>query len=137
MYEKFVENQVFIGMPFADEMKNIQKVIEEGCRSNNLEPKIVNNGLVGSNTIIDEIKELIEESEFLIIDLTLENPNVYYELGYADGAGNEGKDILLIAKKGCDLKFDIRQRRVNFYDDAYDLQEKLKDILPLFIKEGR
>lgn len=137
MYEDFEKNQVFLGMPFADEMKSIREVLENGCRAHGLCPKIVDNGLVGSNTIIDEIKELIEKSEFIIIDLTLENPNVYYELGYADGAGNEGKDILLIAKKGTVLKFDISHRRVHFYDDAYNLQEKLKEILPAFIERGR
>jgi len=136
MYEDFVKNQVFIGMPFDESMHDIQKAIKEGCINNNLQPKIVNNG-VSSTTIIDEIKKLIEESEFLIIDLSLENPNVYYELGYADGIGNEGKDILLLAKKGTTLKFDIQHRRVQFYKDAFDLQEKLKDILPQFIEEGR
>ena len=136
MYEEYEENQIFIGMPFDESMKNIQKVIEVCCENNNLQPKIVSNS-ISSHTIIDVIKKLIENSEFIIIDLTMENPNVYYELGYADGAGNEGKDILLIAKKGTDLKFDIRHRTVNFYEDAFDLQEKLKEILPKFIKESR
>jgi len=136
MYEDFEKNQVFIGMPFDKSMKDIQKVIEHACEENALQSKIVNNG-ISSNSIIDEIKELIEQSEFLIIDLTLENPNVYYELGYADGVGNEGKDILLLAKEGTTLKFDIKHRRVHFYKDAYDLQNKLKNILPQLIKEGR
>jgi len=136
MYEDYITNQVFIGMPFDNSMKNIQEVIENECKSSGLNPKIVNNG-VNSNTIIDEIKQLIEQSEFLIIDLSLENPNVYYELGYADGVGNEGKDILLLAKEGTKLKFDIQHRRVNFYKDAYDLQKNIRKILPTFIKEGR
>jgi hypothetical protein len=136
MYEYFEKNQVFIGMPFDDSMKDIQRVIEESCKKNGLQAKIVSNG-INSNAIIDEIKKLIEESEFLIIDLTLENPNVYYELGYADGVGNEGADILLLAKEGTNLKFDIQHRRVHFYKDAYDLQNKLMDILPKFIQEGR
>ena len=136
MYEDCIENQVFIGMSFDNSMKNIQQVLETSCKDNNLIPKVVNNG-VGSHNIIDEIKKLIEDSEFLIIDLTLENPNVYYELGYADGVGNEGKDILLLAKKDTTLKFNIQPRRVNFYKDAFDLQEKLKEVLPQFIMEGR
>ena len=136
MYEDCIDNQVFIGMSFSDSMKDIQKVLEISCKDNSLIPKVVNNG-VGSHNIIDEIKKLIEDSEFLIIDLTLENPNVYYELGYADGVGNEGKDILLLAQEDTILKFDIQHRRVNFYKDAFDLQEKLKEILPQFVKEGR
>lgn len=136
MYEDFEKNQVFIGMPFDKSMRDIQKVIKDACKRNGLQAKIVNNG-ISSNTIIDEIKKLIEESEFLIIDLTLENPNVYYELGYADGVGNEGTDILLLAKEGTTLKFDIQHRRVHFYKDAYELQNKLTNILPQFIQEGR
>ena len=136
MYEEYVKNQVFIGMPFDKSMKDIQNVIEEACKKNDLQPKIVSDG-IGSNTIIDEIKSLIEDSEFLIIDLSLENPNVYYELGYADGVGNEGCDVLLLARENTTLRFDIQHRRVHFYKDAYDLQEKLKEILPRFIEEGR
>ena len=136
MYEDFVKNQVFIGMPFNKSMADVQQVIEKSCNDYRLEPKIVNHG-VNSNSIIDEIKELIEKSEFLIIDLSLENPNVYYELGYADGVGNEGKDVLLLAREGTDLRFDIKYRRVHFYKDTYNLQEKLKEILPQFIQEGR
>ena len=136
MYEDFVKNQVFIGISFDKSMSNVRKVIEESCRECGLEPKVVDDG-IGANTIIDDIKELIETSEFLIIDLTLENPNVYYELGYADGVGNEGKDMLLLAREGTTLKFDIQHRRVHFYEEAYDLQNKLKEILPKFIEEGR
>ena len=78
MYEKYNENQVFIGIPFDESMENILEVIQEACKENRLDPKVVNQG-IGANSIIDEIKNLIEESEFLIIDLSLENPNVYYE----------------------------------------------------------
>ena len=123
-------------MPFDESMNDIKEVIKTSCIENGLIPKIVNEG-VSSNSIIDDIIKLIEESEFLIIDLSLENPNVYYELGYADGVGNEGNDLLLLAKEGTKLKFDISHRRVHDYKDAYDLQQKLKNILPRFIEEGR
>jgi len=136
MYEKYNENQVFIGIPFDESMENILEVIQEACKENRLDPKVVNQG-IGANSIIDEIKNLIEESEFLIIDLSLENPNVYYELGYADGVGNEGSDILILAKEGTNLKFNIQHRRVHFYKDAYDLSKRLKTILPKFITESR
>ena len=136
MYEEYIENQVFIGMPFDESMNDIKEVIKTSCIENGLIPKLVNEE-VSSNSIIDDIIKLIEESEFLIIDLSLENPNVYYELGYADGVGNEGNDLLLLAKEGTKLKFDISHRRVHDYKDAYDLQQKLKNILPRFIEEGR
>lgn len=135
MYEDFNENQVFLGMQFEG-MDDIYQVLKKTCEENSLKSVRVDE-LNNSNSIIDDVINLIEKSEFIIIDLTHNNPNVYYELGYADGAGNQPCDILLIAKKETKLHFDTSHRRVLFYDDAYDLQEKLKLKLPKFIEEGR
>jgi hypothetical protein len=63
--------------------------------------------IVGAKSIIADIKKQIEKAEFIICDLTNECPNVYYELGYAHGIGNRPLDILLIAKQGTALHFDI------------------------------
>jgi len=51
----------------------------------------------GSGFVIREIVDLTGRAEFIICNLTHEKPHVYYELGYAHGAGNEVMDILLIA----------------------------------------
>lgn len=135
MYEDFVENQVFIGMQFAL-MDDIYKVLKKSCEENGLNGVRVDE-LTNSNAIIDDIKDLIEKSEFIILDLSHPNPNVYYELGYADGVGNNGGDILLIAQKDTQLHFDVKHRRVLLYKDAFDLQEQLKVRLPQFKKDGR
>ena len=135
MYEDYKENQVFIGMQFKG-MDDIHSVLKLACENCGLYSVRVDEH-VNSNSIIDDIKEMIEQSEFIILDLTHENPNVYYELGYADGAGNEGSDILLIAKEGTKLHFDVIARRVSFYKDAFDLQEQLTVKLPQFRDGGR
>lgn len=136
MYEEFIRNQVFLGIPFNEEMKEAENVVRASGQNYGLDVKTVED-CVGGRPIIEDIVELIEKSEFLILDLTQENANVYYELGYADGVGNEGKDILLIAKEGTTLKFDVSHRRVLFYKNLKDLQKKLEKTLPVFIKEGR
>ena len=135
MYEKFVKNQVFLGMQFAL-MSDVYEVLKESCEDFGLKSVRVDE-LANANPIIKDIKTLIEKSEFLIIDLTHSNPNVYYELGYADGIGNKGKDILLLAQDKTDLHFDTQHRRTLFYKDASELREKLKAVLPKFIKDGR
>ena len=58
-----------------------------------------------SGLVIREITDHIERSEFIVCDLTNERPNVYYELGYAHGVGNEAMDILLIAREEKELFF--------------------------------
>lgn len=134
-YESFTKNQVFLGMQFYG-TEDIYQVLKKSCEEQSLKSVRVDE-LANANAIIDDIKQLIEESEFIILDLTHSNPNVYYELGYADGVGNEGVDILLIAKNDTKLHFDTQHRRVLLYKDAYDLQEKLKEALPKFINGGR
>jgi hypothetical protein len=86
---------------------------------------------VGSGFVIREITELIEDSEFIICDLTNERPNMYYELGYAHGVGNESSDILLVAKEGTNLHFDIAPLRVRYYRST----EHLRSVIASNLKE--
>ena len=72
-----------------------------------------------------------------ICDLTGERPNVYYELGYAHGVGNESSDILLIAKEGTNIHFDIASFRVNFYRSTEHLRTILNVNLKRMIEETR
>ena len=55
--------------------------------------------------ILPEILERIRRAAFTIVDLTGLKPNVFYELGYADGAGGK---VIVTAKKGTRLPFDVK-----------------------------
>ncbi|OGO38199.1 MAG: hypothetical protein A2W35_08775 [Chloroflexi bacterium RBG_16_57_11] len=106
---------VFIAMSFSgQEMNEVYSAIKDECIRLGLRLVRVDEN-VGSGLIIQEIKDLIEQAEFIIFDLSRERPNVYYELGYAHGVGNEAQDILLLAKEGTTLHFDVAPLRVQFY----------------------
>lgn len=79
----------------------------------------------------------IEEAEFLVFDLTVERPNVYYELGYAHGVGNRSVEIALIAKAGTKFHFDIAHLGVLFYESAIDLERKLIPRLQKMKRDSR
>ena len=81
--------------------------------------------------------DLIERAEFLIVDLTDEKPNVYYEFGYAHGVGNDECDILLVAKNGTKLHFDIAPLRVRFYSLTEHLRRIVGEQLNEMIKITR
>jgi hypothetical protein len=72
--------------------------------------------------ILPEILERIEHSAFIIADLTDLRPNVFYELGYADGLG---KTIIATAKKGTELPFDVKDIPTIFWDSYEELSEDL------------
>jgi hypothetical protein len=121
----FESGLVFVMMSFiSEDSDTTYAVIKEECRNLRLRATRVDEGH-GSGFIIREITSLIERAEFLVCDLTHERPNVYYELGYAHGVGNEADDILLLAKAGTKLHFDIAPLRVHYYDD----EEALRSIL--------
>jgi hypothetical protein len=92
---------------------------------------------VGSGFVIRSVTALIERAEFIIFDLTYERPNVYYELGYAHGVGNEAEDILLLAAAGTRLHFDIAPLQARYYDSIDELRRIVRDGLRAMIEETR
>ncbi len=81
----------------------------------------------GSCSIIDTIKIMIEDAQYLIFDITKERPNVYYELGYAHAAGNGPEEVIILAKKGTKLHFDIQSLSVKYYSSYRDLEAILRE----------
>ncbi len=82
-----------------------------------------------SGDITEEVKEAIRRAEYIIADLTGERPNVYYEVGYAEGIGHSENSIVLTARNGTKVHFDVRQRRVIFYENQRELKKKLRERL--------
>ena len=134
---EFESNLVFVGMPFEGaDMLEAYNAIKDECAKLGL-ACIRADDSIGSGFVIRQITDLIERAEFLIIDLTYERPNVYYELGYAHGVGNEASEILLIAKEGTSLHFDIAPLRVLHYKDVSDLRSAVSDSLKRMMASTR
>lgn len=133
----FTLNLVFVAMSFLDEgSSEVYSAIKDECSKLGLKAKRVDEN-VGAGFIIREITELIEDAEFIVFDLTHERPNVYYELGYAHGVGNEPMDILLIAKEDTKLHFDIAPLRVQFYRSTEHLRSIMETSLKEMIRKTR
>lgn len=63
--------------------------------------------------ITDQIYEDILDADLIIVVLTGNNPNVYYELAIAQSAA---KPVILLMEKGFDAPFDIKDHRIIYYD---------------------
>jgi len=111
----------FVIMPFRDaQLQFVEHAVKPVVTSLGLECKLANEFRGGHNDIVEEIWVALNEARFLIVDLTGQNPNVYYELGIANTLG---KQIIAIHKKGAPdedarLPFDVRTRRTVFYEDT-------------------
>ncbi len=62
--------------------------------------------------ITDRILESIRAAEHVIVDLTGERPNVFFEAGYAHGLG---KLPIYIAKVGTTIHFDLKDYPIIFF----------------------
>jgi len=126
---EFVKNLVGVAMPFkGSDSDGVYRIIREECAKLGLRAQRVDE-YVRSGIVVRDIAELIEQAEFLVFDLTHERQNVYYELGYAHGVGNEASEILLIAKQGTELHYDVAGLRVHFYDSLVHLSGILSKAL--------
>ena len=77
-----------------------------------------------SGLIIYDITRSVRESTLFIADVTPDNANVFYEVGFAHGIGKP--TILLSDRKREKLPFDISGFRTLFYDNTIgDFQERV------------
>lgn len=99
----------FIIMPFDDEFRKVY----DDCIQPLVEKKLgmdcvrIDEWPSAKMTIIENIKSKIEKCRFAIADLSLDKPNVYYEIGLAHAIG---KDVVFIKNKQLDnleIPFDI------------------------------
>ncbi|MEM9999129.1 MAG: hypothetical protein AAF809_15605, partial [Bacteroidota bacterium] len=130
-YEKNVEideNLIFVMMSYSNKNKNLEKyyramrsaVNSLGSLYNCLRIKDINSK---SKRVSDEVMNNIRKCRLAIVDLTENRPNVFYELGYAEGIS---KDYIITAHIDTDLEFYPSEYGVIRYEDAFDLQEKLR-----------
>jgi hypothetical protein len=71
--------------------------------------------ILGPGMIISDITRRLQEADIVIADVTAENANVFYELGYAHALS---KPTILLAEKGKALPFDISGFRTLFYENT-------------------
>ena len=135
---KFQENLVFVGMAFdlPSNLSDTYQAIKRSCEELGLNAFRVDD-IQDSGPIPVQVLKGIEDAEFLMFDLSVERPNVYYELGYAHGVGNRSEEIVLLAKKGTKIHFNISSLRILEYSSAIDLENKLTSRLRNMIEKCR
>jgi hypothetical protein len=88
--------------------------------------------------ILPDILERIRRAAFTIVDLTELRPNVLYELGYADGLG---KKVVVTAKDGTELPFDVKDIPTIFWSGQTqlrkDLEKRIMNVVKTAVPEAR
>jgi len=108
--------------PNDTEAEDVLQALKRATGKNNVECTRVDE-IHHSGKITDLILEYIKTSKYLICDISKERPNVYYELGYAHGIGRQ---VILIAKQGSSMHFDIKDYNTIFYRNMTELEEMVE-----------
>lgn len=112
---------VFVIMPFEPQFNDIYElgikaaVSELGFRCSRVDEMEFN------SAILDKIVESIQRATIIIADLSIQSPNVYYELGYAHCLK---KEVILIAKEINKVPFDLSGFNVLVYQDSISKLKK-------------
>jgi nucleoside 2-deoxyribosyltransferase len=87
-----------------------------------------------SGEINDQVRNEILGSALVLADLTGERPNCYYEAGYAHALG---KTVILTARAGTPIHFDLATHRFIVWKNEQDLREQLTERLTELKKKKR
>jgi hypothetical protein len=109
---------VFVVMPFGpDWSRNVHDMISQACEQVATSVEGLSwsraDEIAAPGRITDQIVNAIETADLIVADLTGNNANVMFELGYADRAG---KEVVLLNQKIAATPFDIKDWRQIAYN---------------------
>jgi len=125
---------VFTIMSFKKEFRDVYASYREVCRRFEFEAERTDES-TSLERIIPRVEAGLRRSAFVLADVSEWSPNVYYEVGFARALG---KDVIMTARKGTQLPFDVGDVPTIFWEDQTDLRESLEKYLASLVgKFGR
>lgn len=98
----------FVLMPFDQRFEDLYRFgIKEPAASVEINAERVDEQLFREG-ILERIYRQIDVADIIIAEMTDQNPNVFYEVGYAHG---KGKLCILSTTNADDIPFDLKHRR--------------------------
>jgi nucleoside 2-deoxyribosyltransferase len=118
--------------PENPDLVDILDAIKEGARRCGIDAERVDEPQY-NDRITDRMLESIRKAQFVIADLTLSKPNVFWEAGYAHGIG---KTPIYVARHDTRLEFDLKDYPVIFFKNMKELKDGIERRLR-GLEEGR
>lgn len=123
----------FVLMPFSSEFDDIYKLgIKESAKQLGIRAERVDEQIY-SEGILERIYRQIDLADIIIADMTGQNANVFYEVGYAHA---KEKLCILLTSNAEDIPFDLKHKRHIIYGQSIvSLQKSMLDELAWAKKE--
>lgn len=116
------DKMLFVASPFTYPFDEIyEEIIKPVSDEANIEPNRADRAFQLGFVMCKKICKLIRQADYLIADVTEDNPNVYYELGLAWGFG---RNILLVRNTDVERSNAFKEIFAEFEDDGFALSYK-------------
>ena len=115
----------FVLMPFDVAFNDVYQLgIKAAITSAGMIAERVDEQTFHQESILTRIYNQIATADFIVADMTGQNPNVFYEVGFAHA---KNKPCILLTSKAEDIPFDLKHHRHIIYNDSISiLKSKLE-----------
>ncbi len=116
-----IPHSVFPILPFSIGYQDVKDTFAASCKETGFELHGTDEDAT-TERIVPRILDGIRRAAFVIADVSEPRPNVFYEIGFAQGLE---KPVILTAKSGTELPFDMSDVPVLFWENQRGLKEQL------------
>lgn len=112
-----VKSKLFVIMPFREPFETLYRDVILPVAEDVGFDVVKVDEIFTPGVILNDIQQQIEQAQAVVAEISTQNPNVFYELGYAH-ALKKPAVLLVRRQEGADMPFDVRSYRAIFYDDS-------------------
>jgi len=112
----------FVMMPFSEVYDRIYRDLVVPAVEDTGLSAVRADEIQGTGFVMEQIRAAIQQSRLCVADVTDRNPNVLYEVGFAEATR---KPIVLIASSLSRVPFDLASQRVLLYSTDFDYSRDL------------
>ncbi len=123
--------RVFLSSGYTENYQKKLDCVQRACISNGLELLILDDLVQKGQIITESIRNAIEQSDVIIADISNDNSNVLYDLGFAHA---KNKPVIIIASDLEPVKVDASNVKVILYDETTDSLENLEKQLLISLR---
>ncbi|MBR0236025.1 MAG: hypothetical protein IJQ37_06180 [Clostridia bacterium] len=110
-----------VAMKFGEDTLTLREAIRKGITDAGYNAVFIDE-VEHIDFITPELLKYIQESKFVVVDLTHQNNGAYFEEGYAMGLG---KPVIQLCQDGIRLHFDIAQKNTIMWKTECDIPQRL------------
>ena len=129
---EYVKPKLFVVMQFTEDFNNLYNDVIIPVSEKAGFEVIRADEFYSSTPILNDIIRSIKESSVIIADITPDNPNVFYEIGYAHAI--KKPTILICDKTREKLPFDVSSFRTLFYENSISGKAKIEHSLTKYLE---